>query len=85
MATIKVRQNGPYLVEGDDVTLVDWNGERLYRFAKRPFALCRCGGSTNKPFCDGTHSRIGFAAAEAAVPGSGDKPARKAGLAIGDW
>jgi len=26
MATIKVRQNGPYLVEGDDVTLVDWNG-----------------------------------------------------------
>jgi CDGSH-type Zn-finger protein len=33
------------------------------------------GPSTNKPFCDGTHSRIGFAAAEAAVPASGDKPA----------
>ena len=29
MATIKVRQNGPYLVEGDDVTLVDWNGQRV--------------------------------------------------------
>ena len=54
MATIKVRQNGPYLVEGDDVTVVDWNGN-AYQIAKRPFALCRCGGSTNKPFCDGTH------------------------------
>jgi 3-phenylpropionate/trans-cinnamate dioxygenase ferredoxin subunit len=74
MATIKVRQNGPYLVEGDDVTIVDWNGN-AYEIAKRPFALCRCGGSTKKPFCDGTHSRIGFAAAEAAVPGSGEKPA----------
>jgi hypothetical protein len=43
MATIKVRQNGPYLVEGDDVTVVDWNGNS-YQIAKRPFALCRCGG-----------------------------------------
>jgi CDGSH-type Zn-finger protein len=76
MATIKVFQNGPYLVEGDDVTAVDWNGA-LYSIPRRPFALCRCGASTNKPFCDGTHSRIGFAAAEAAVPGAQDKPAPK--------
>jgi CDGSH-type Zn-finger protein len=75
VATIKVRLNGPYLVEGDDVKVVDWNGAE-YQVAKRPFALCRCGGSMTKPFCDGTHSRAGFQAAEAAVPGSTDKPAQ---------
>jgi 3-phenylpropionate/trans-cinnamate dioxygenase ferredoxin subunit len=74
MTTIRVRQNGPYLVEGDDVTVVDWNGV-AYTPSKRPFALCRCGASTKKPFCDGTHSRVGFQAAEAAVPQSQDKPA----------
>ena len=74
MATIKVLKNGPYVVEGDDVTLIDWDNHS-YTVAKRPFYLCRCGGSTNKPFCDGTHSRAGFKAAEAAVPGSADKPA----------
>ncbi len=77
MATIKVRQNGSLLVEGDDVTLVDWNGN-AYTLAKRPFALCRCGASKNKPFCDSTHKTIGFQADEAAVPGvpgSGEKPA----------
>ncbi|HKJ10401.1 MAG TPA: CDGSH iron-sulfur domain-containing protein [Gammaproteobacteria bacterium] len=74
MVKITVKQNGPYLVEGDDVTVVDWNGQE-YVPSRRPFALCRCGASTTKPFCDGTHSKIGFQAAEAAVPGSGDKPA----------
>lgn len=74
MVRIKVRQNGPYLVETDDITLVDWNGTE-YTIPRKPVALCRCGGSTNKPFCDGTHSKIGFQAAEAAVAGSGDKPA----------
>ena len=64
--TIKIRENGPYLVEGD-FTLVDHNGNEV-PLTKR--ALCRCGGSTTKPFCDGTHSKQGFAAAEAAVPES---------------
>ncbi len=76
MVTIKVRESGPYRVDGDEneVTLIDWNGQQ-YRIDKRPFALCRCGGSTTKPFCDGTHSKIGFQAAQAAVPGSADNPA----------
>lgn len=75
MSVVKVLQNGPYLVEGDDVTIVDWNGH-AYAISKRPFALCRCGGSTTKPFCDGTHSRTGFKAAEAAVRTSEDKRAQ---------
>jgi len=75
MTTIRLRPNGPYVVEGDDARVVDWNGAE-YRIERRPIALCRCGGSTKKPFCDGTHSKIGFQAAEAAVPGSADRPAK---------
>ena len=49
--------NGPYLVK-DLETLRNSKGETL---ETRPtVALCRCGGSENKPFCDGTHARIGF-------------------------
>lgn len=65
--TIKIRDNGPYVVEGD-FTLVDANGNEV-PLTKR--ALCRCGGSTMKPFCDGTHSKIGFQGANAAVDDSG--------------
>ncbi len=66
--TIKIRENGPYVVEGD-FTLVDANGNEV-PLVKR--ALCRCGGSTTKPFCDGTHSKIGFQGAIAAVEKSED-------------
>ena len=69
--TITIRDNGPLLVDGE-FRLVDAQGNEV-PLAKR--ALCRCGGSTTKPFCDGTHSKIGFSAAESAVPGSADKPA----------
>ncbi len=57
--TIKIRDNGPCLVDGDDVTLTDAEGN-AYRVERRPFALCRCGCSDNKPFCDGSHNREGF-------------------------
>jgi CDGSH-type Zn-finger protein len=63
---IKARHNGPYLVTGP-VTLTDADGNEYPLEAGRNTALCRCGGSTTKPFCDGTHSTIGFAAAERAV------------------
>ena len=64
---ITIRPNGPYLVEGDGVELYDTNGAKIDLTGKPRFALCRCGGSVTKPFCDGTHSKIGFQAAEAAV------------------
>ena len=76
MTIITVRQNGPYLVEGNDVTLVDWNGKGYRPVNRARFALCRCGASTSKPFCDGTHSRVDCQAAEAAAPGSENKQAK---------
>ncbi len=64
---IKTRENGPYKIMGA-VRLIDADG-REYHLPDdgRPLALCRCGGSSTKPFCDGTHRRIGFEAAERAV------------------
>jgi 3-phenylpropionate/trans-cinnamate dioxygenase ferredoxin subunit len=67
--TITVRKDGPYLVSGA-VELRDADGN-VYP-AKETVALCRCGASTKKPFCDGTHSKVGFQAAEQAVPGSAE-------------
>jgi CDGSH-type Zn-finger protein len=64
---ITVRENGPYLISGP-IRLVDADGNEFELPTNKPrVALCRCGGSTTKPFCDGTHSRTGFAAAERAV------------------
>ena len=67
--TITIRKNGPYLIKGS-VDLMDANGNAYP--AKDTMALCRCGASTTKPFCDGTHSKTGFQAAEQAVPGSAE-------------
>ena len=64
---ITIRPNGPYLVEGE-VELIDVNGTRIDTSSRGPrIALCRCGASVTKPFCEGTHSTIGFQAAAAAV------------------
>lgn len=56
-ASITIAKNGPLLVEGN-CTLADSNGKEIKSYG--PFALCRCGGSRNKPFCDSTHARTGF-------------------------
>jgi CDGSH-type Zn-finger protein len=70
MSTIKITAttNGPYKVEGPielyhDAVLVETTG-------KDTVFLCRCGASSKKPFCDGTHSQIGFQAAARIVPES---------------
>jgi 3-phenylpropionate/trans-cinnamate dioxygenase ferredoxin subunit len=74
---ITIRPHGPYRVECEEgeIELVDANGNKYDLTGKRAFSLCRCGGSVNKPFCDGTHSRIGFQAAETAVSQERPKPA----------
>ena len=69
--TIRLLKNGPYIVQGP-VELLDAGGNKI-KVEKDTIALCRCGASVNKPFCDGTHSKIGFQAAEAAVPESEEK------------
>jgi 3-phenylpropionate/trans-cinnamate dioxygenase ferredoxin subunit len=58
-------ENGPYKVTGP-VEVIDPEGNPIPAPGRTIF-LCRCGGSTNKPFCDGTHSKIGFRGALAAV------------------
>ena len=57
--TIKVRDNGPYLVTGT-VRLIDAEGNPYE--ASGNFVLCRCGQSAEKPFCDGSHKTCGFSA-----------------------
>ncbi len=67
---ITIRPTGPYIVKGR-VSLRDAAGNELELEGKDTIALCRCGGSTTKPFCDGTHSKIGFMAAAQAVEETG--------------
>lgn len=62
---ITALDNGPYLVK-DPMVVVDPEGNR-FPAERETIALCRCGGSTTKPFCDGTHSKVGFRAAKRAV------------------
>lgn len=81
MATIKVtvKKNGPYRVEAPEggIELVDADGNKYDLTGKPAFSLCRCGASVNKPFCDGTHSKLGFQAAESAVRTAEQQPAPK--------
>jgi CDGSH-type Zn-finger protein len=62
---IKVRDNGPYKVTGP-VRIVDVDGNAWDLPDDRPVALCRCGQSRTKPFCDRTHRESGFSSCERA-------------------
>jgi CDGSH-type Zn-finger protein len=70
-AVLKTRvtpyRNGPYLIRGPFL-LTDQDGNQIE--INRPVvALCRCGRSQNRPFCDGTHKAIGFQAESGLVDG----------------
>ncbi len=78
---VTVTRNGPYLVYGDvpvrlETIGVDDAGNSKRWIAGKAFeggasyALCRCGHSSNKPFCDGTHAKIGFDGTETATTAS---------------
>ena len=54
--SIRIAHNGPYEVQGIDLDSETWSEGA----SRERYALCRCGGSKNKPFCDGTHRSIKF-------------------------
>jgi len=58
-AKITIRNNGSVLLEGD-FTLYDAAGNAFDLAGRAQIALCRCGQSENKPFCDGSHKKIEF-------------------------
>ncbi len=62
-ATVRIQcvENGPYIVRGLR-SLIGSDGQAIPTTPM--LALCRCGGSKSKPFCDGTHSKIGFRSEE---------------------
>src|SRR3990170_6157473 len=74
---ITVSKNGPYLVSGgvpvlrqtiiadSEGTALEWRDEAKFPLQEK-CGLCRCGQSKNKPFCDGTHLKIGFVGTETA-------------------
>lgn len=74
---VQIGKNGPYRVSGglslsEEIIAVDGGGEsvawqqgRTFPLQQR-YALCRCGHSSHKPFCDGTHAKVGFDGTETA-------------------
>ena len=65
---IRCRENGPYVLPAN-FTIVDHLGNEFpLPQGKDSIALCRCGHSKNKPFCDGSHKQVGFKGDELAPP-----------------
>ena len=59
---ILIKKTGPYVLSGDlsQVEIADADGKKVDISGKQAVALCRCGASTNKPFCDGSHKGKDF-------------------------
>ena len=64
---ITVRPNGPFRVEGP-IQLVDVNGKEWDLTGKPAISLCRCGLSSKRPFCDGSHGREGWVCDASPIP-----------------
>lgn len=60
MPEIRVNTNGPYLLDASGLQLTDASGAAIALPQGSKVALCRCGHSASKPFCDGEHKRAGF-------------------------
>lgn len=71
--TITPYRDGPYLVRGP-VRLLGHDGQEI-ELGRRTVALCRCGRSSLRPFCDGTHKLIRFRAASTNAPDASDATA----------
>lgn len=57
---ITVTKNASYRIESEDMEIYDANGEKYDLAGRTTIALCRCGHSNKKPFCDGSHKTCGF-------------------------
>ena len=57
--TVTVANNGPLRISGEFV-IKDAQGREFDVSGRESVSFCRCGQSSNKPFCDGTHNRVGF-------------------------
>ena len=67
--TIRCRENGPFIVAGN-VTLTDHEGNPYDTSDRENIALCRCGATKKRPFCDGTHRETGWLASDTVPPPS---------------
>ena len=65
---IRLRENGPLVIQMPVKVMDHLGNEFLIATGKPAVALCRCGHSANKPFCDGNHKTAGFQAANLAPP-----------------
>ncbi len=65
---VRLRENGPLVLQGPFKLFDHVGNEMTLPTGKEVIALCRCGQSKNRPFCDGSHRTCGFLAQEIAKP-----------------